>query len=678
MFFPRRLLVAFFVVILGCTTSKTLKNQSKTEMKAFGDSHISDEKLLKQFSQSSFKSDPIDLSQLNLVKFEKPNFQLRRLHNSSGYFLLAEAAMKENSFDDALALYGWADRENPDNLYIKESIMELLSYLSSYNESYVEDLISYGEEYLEQDVYNEKILLPLAKGYTHNKQTELANQVYQRLINEFPDLVSYLMFYSFKKDILEETDTTLLIKASEYSPEEPNEALILINYLKEIDLTKSVSVLQESYSKWHDEQILISLLSLYEEEKDVDMIISTLDSALESDYIKSIKIKEYYINLLFREKKFSKIVEHKDLCYELETERSLKQLFYSSMAVENYELALHTGLKLESIADLSNKTISSFYVHFSQTWYYLQNDAKFIEYLLKSNDYKLIAEIFLNLFDAAENQNKKDRILNLLDEYIQLSPEKKQFYPIAVAFYSLHDDTVKLKYYMEKISTDFIIENDLINMFVSIYLDKFHDVRQAKKMLDLRKEKDFPTSELIFLAFYQMENPESAVDLTIKELKKQNEVSAKSYNLAGMVFQNANAIEPLVSYLGKAIEKYPEDTTLLNFLGYAIAQHDIKDKFSYAENLLQKAIKNEPDNMGIWDSLSWLYYKQGKYEKAISVMKPFLDERIEFSEIAYHIGEIYLKLGKLNKAKQYFQNAIDLNDDEKYVHLSKTNLDRIN
>jgi len=72
----------------------------------------------------------------------------------------------------------------------------------------------------------------------------------------------------------------------------------------------------------------------------------------------------------------------------------------------------------------------------------------------------------------------------------------------------------------------------------------------------------------------------------------------------------------------------------------------------------------------IWDSLAWLYFKQNRFNEALKAMEIPLSNEINNSEIAYHLGEIYLKLNKINKAKYYLNLAIKINNEKQSVQLS--------
>ena len=61
---------------------------------------------------------------------------------------------------------------------------------------------------------------------------------------------------------------------------------------------------------------------------------------------------------------------------------------------------------------------------------------------------------------------------------------------------------------------------------------------------------------------------------------------------------------------------------LLNALGYSLSLHT--NELDYAEKLIRRAIKIDPGNAAIIDSLAWVLYKKGYFKEAV-----------KFSSLAY-------------------------------------------
>ncbi len=80
----------------------------------------------------------------------------RKLNYSSTFFLLAEAAVQEQLYEDAIKLYTYADKENPDNLFVKETLLELLDFLANFDESYFQEIINFSDSFIDKGVITRK------------------------------------------------------------------------------------------------------------------------------------------------------------------------------------------------------------------------------------------------------------------------------------------------------------------------------------------------------------------------------------------------------------------------------------------------------------------------------------------------------------------------------------------
>ena len=69
----------------------------------------------------------------------------------------------------------------------------------------------------------------------------------------------------------------------------------------------------------------------------------------------------------------------------------------------------------------------------------------------------------------------------------------------------------------------------------------------------------------------------------------------------------------------EAMELYPDDAQVYNFLGYTYADHNVR--LEEALKLIEKAHQMAPEDGNIVDSLGWVYYRLGKYELAIQHLK---------------------------------------------------------
>ena len=106
----------------------------------------------------------------------------------------------------------------------------------------------------------------------------------------------------------------------------------------------------------------------------------------------------------------------------------------------------------------------------------------------------------------------------------------------------------------------------------------------------------------------------------------------------------------------------PENTLALNNLAYLYAERG--ESLDEAMEYAAKAVDAEPDNPVFLDTLGWLYYKTGNYQKAREIIEKALAGKPDEPEIYEHLAEIYSALGDEVKAKEYMEKARELRSEE--------------
>ena len=86
----------------------------------------------------------------------------------------------------------------------------------------------------------------------------------------------------------------------------------------------------------------------------------------------------------------------------------------------------------------------------------------------------------------------------------------------------------------------------------------------------------------------------------------------------GVVYDKTGRKEAVIKQMKDILEIAPDDANALNYLGYTYA--DMGINLDEARQLIEKALQIEPDNGYITDSLGWVYYQKGDYDKAIALL----------------------------------------------------------
>jgi tetratricopeptide (TPR) repeat protein len=148
-----------------------------------------------------------------------------------------------------------------------------------------------------------------------------------------------------------------------------------------------------------------------------------------------------------------------------------------------------------------------------------------------------------------------------------------------------------------------------------------------------------------------------------------NEADSLTPNHIDIRYSRAIALQEL-NEIAKAeldfrfvLSQRENDVNTLNALGYMLANHT--DRLDEAQALISKALSLRPDDSIIIDSLGWLYYRQGKIDKAEKQLKKAYEANND-PEIASHLIEVLSKKGNKEEAMVIFKEMIEQfpNDDQ--------------
>ena len=87
--------------------------------------------------------------------------------------------------------------------------------------------------------------------------------------------------------------------------------------------------------------------------------------------------------------------------------------------------------------------------------------------------------------------------------------------------------------------------------------------------------------------------------------------------------------------------------------------------------MIKKALQIEPQNGAYLDSLGWVYFKREDYKKAEGYLKIAII-LIKDPVIFEHLGDLYIRLGNLKEAVNYYkQGLINFPDNKDLVEKLK-------
>ncbi|NTW49414.1 MAG: tetratricopeptide repeat protein [Chlorobiales bacterium] len=148
-------------------------------------------------------------------------------------------------------------------------------------------------------------------------------------------------------------------------------------------------------------------------------------------------------------------------------------------------------------------------------------------------------------------------------------------------------------------------------------------------------------------------------------IDKDSKVQA--YSTLGISYDRLSRYKESERCYEAALKLDPDNVLVLNNLSYSLSERGID--LDRCLKMAQTAVEKEPDNGAYLDTIGWIYYKLGKYEKA----KDWIEKAVGTGRISpvvlEHLGDIYLKLG--NKAKAMENWTKSLEQDAQNVSLQE-------
>ncbi len=135
------------------------------------------------------------------------------------------------------------------------------------------------------------------------------------------------------------------------------------------------------------------------------------------------------------------------------------------------------------------------------------------------------------------------------------------------------------------------------------------------------------------------------------------------YYVRGMSYEQAGQWKKAEKDLQAALDMQPDHPYVLNYLGYAWA--DRGSNLNKSLELIRRASTLRPTDGYITDSLGWVYFKQGNFERAV----PHLEKAVELLPydpiVNDHLGDAYWRVGRKLEARFQWQRARNHSQSEK-------------
>ena len=104
------------------------------------------------------------------------------------------------------------------------------------------------------------------------------------------------------------------------------------------------------------------------------------------------------------------------------------------------------------------------------------------------------------------------------------------------------------------------------------------------------------------------------------------------------------------------LKAHPDDARAQNFLGYLLADHNLK--LDEARKLVEKAVAQEPDNGAYVDSMGWVYFRLGRLDDARRELERAVLLTGGDAVVREHLGDVYKQLQLNDLAREQYRKSL--------------------
>jgi tetratricopeptide (TPR) repeat protein len=122
----------------------------------------------------------------------------------------------------------------------------------------------------------------------------------------------------------------------------------------------------------------------------------------------------------------------------------------------------------------------------------------------------------------------------------------------------------------------------------------------------------------------------------------------------------------------RALELQPDQPYVLNYLGYAWVEQGIN--LERAREIIEQAVKLKPFDGYIVDSLGWVLFRFGEFDRAVRELERAVELRPYDSTINDHLGDAYWQTGRRNEAHFQWRRALNFDPTPELAAAIETKL----
>ena len=277
------------------------------------------------------------------------------------------------------------------------------------------------------------------------------------------------------------------------------------------------------------------------------------------------------------------------------------------------------------------------------------------------------------IMENEENGGDSTKVLNVFNRVMQINPQDADMAELKAAYMSLKKfpkDSIN-----GALKDVLAIAPDNANARLQILENLWPEKRWDEIIEMCKPAVQYNPDEMAFyyfmgLAYYQKDDKDNALDAFrrgVGEITPQSNkvIVSDFYSLMGDILYQKGMEKDAFAAYDSCLQWKDDNIGALNNYAYYLSLND--SDLHRAEQMSYKTVKAEPTNSTYLDTYAWILYMQERYEES----KIYIDQAVandtdsvQSSVILDHAGDIYEKVGDLEKAGEFWQRAMDAGPEE--------------
>ncbi len=266
-------------------------------------------------------------------------------------------------------------------------------------------------------------------------------------------------------------------------------------------------------------------------------------------------------------------------------------------------------------------------------------------------------EVFRTLFKRYIETKQYDAAIVLIKGMLKVVPQSSELNYLAGVAYDGKDNKAEAAEHFLAVQPESrFFSNATVHL--AFYYQEQGNIEKAIAFLQdvITKVPDNPEFYLYLGSFHEETQAYQSAEAALKDGLEVEPNNGRLWFRLGVVYDKWGRKEDSIATMKQVLQIEPENANALNYLGYTYA--DLGMNLDEAEALIIRALKQKPNDGYITDSLGWVYYKKGQYEKAVRILERAAELVPDDPVILEHVGDAYMKLNDHQKALEFYRRAL--------------------